>query len=432
MSARALRFEGRLSAHQQAILAQRTTRAAADDSRAGDVAALIADVRARGDEALFEQVRALDGVALAALEVPRARWEAALASLEPRLRAALERMVRNLQAAHEVQRPREVVTDVEPGVTVGRRPDALARVGIYAPGGRAVYPSSLLMCAIPARVAGVAEVVVCSPVQPDGEPSPLVLAAAALAGVQRVFAVGGAGAIAAMAHGTASVPAVDRIVGPGNAWVAEAKRQVAGLVPIDAPAGPSEVLVIADDSAPPEAVARELVAQAEHDPDAWALAVLIGGDPARVRAALAAEAAAAPRAEVVHQALAARGGVLAAASRDEALAFATAFAAEHLWLALADASEALGRVRGSGAVFVGAPSSVAFGDYLTGGNHVLPTGGAARAWSGLSVLDFVRWTSWQRVTPAAAAALAADTAWLARAEGLPGHAAAAAAWEAGA
>lgn len=389
--------------------------------------AILADVRARGDDALREQAARFDGVTLGALEVPPAACEAALAALPADLRAALEHAVRNLARAHEAFAPRAVTVQTEPGVRVGRRPEPLARVGIYAPGGRAVYPSSVLMAALPAVVAGVGEIVLCTPAQREsGAPHALTLAAAALSGVHRVFAVGGAGAIAAMAYGTASVPRVDAIVGPGNAWVAEAKRQLAGLVRIDSPAGPSELLLLADDSADPDALARELVAQAEHDPDAAALAVVVGEAAARALAqALRAAAAAADRSAIVAASLAARGGVLVAQSRDEALAFACEYAPEHLLLALSQPREALAAVRNAGAVFVGAHSSVAFGDYLAGGNHVLPTAGFARALSGLSTGDFVRWTAWQEVSAAGAAALAADTATFANAEGLPGHAAAA-------
>jgi histidinol dehydrogenase len=286
------------------------------------------------------------------------------------------------------------------------------------------------MACVPARVAGVGDVIVCSPPErATGLPSALVLAAAALAGATRVFALGGAGAIAALAHGTKSVPAVQRIVGPGNAWVAEAKRQVAGTVGIDSPAGPSELLVIVDADADPARVARELVAQAEHDPDAAALAVAIGEGTARALLdALEETVSIAARRVIVEESLAARGGVLTADSRAEALAFANRYAAEHLLLAMSDGEGALVAVRDTGAVFVGEASSVAFGDYIAGGNHVLPTAGHARAASGLSTLDFVRWTAWQRVTPAGAAALADDCARLAEAERLPGHAAAARAW----
>jgi histidinol dehydrogenase len=419
-----------LSTAADEVLRGRGAASSVDPALETGVRAIVHDVRERGDDALRDMAARFDGVTLGALEVPRERWDAALDALAPELRAALERAARNIATAHEAFRPRAVEVETEPGVFVGRRPDALARVGVYAPGGRAAYPSSVLMACVPARVAGVREMIVCSPPErATGEPSALVLAAAALAGATRVFALGGAGAIAALAYGTQSVPATQRIVGPGNAWVAEAKRQVAGAVGIDSPAGPSELLVVADATADPVRVARELVAQAEHDPDAAALAVVVGDTPARaIVAALGAAAAAAERGAIVADSLAARGGVLTATTREEALAFATRYAAEHLLLAVADGEAALAAVADSGAVFVGEASSVAFGDYVSGGNHVLPTAGHARSMSGLSTLDFVRWTAWQRVTPAGAAALAGDCARFAEAEGLPGHAAAARAW----
>jgi histidinol dehydrogenase len=256
-----------------------------------------------------------------------------------------------------------------------------------------------------------------------------VLAAAAVAEVDRVFALGGAGAIAALAYGTESVPAVDRIVGPGNAWVAEAKCQVASRVPIDSPAGPSELLVLLDASSDVEAVARELLAQAEHDPEAAVVAVALDdGTARRLVDRIAALAPAAERADVVGPALAGRGAVLLASSLDEAVTFAERWAPEHLLLAVEGAEGLSARIRNAGTVFVGTSSSGAFGDYLTGANHVLPTAGAARAWSGLSTLDFVRWTTVQIVSAAGAASLAADTEVFATAEGLHAHAAAARAW----
>ncbi|WP_291161282.1 histidinol dehydrogenase [Gemmatimonas sp. UBA7669] len=402
--------------------------------------AIIDDVRTRGDDALREMARRFDGVSpdvsLERLDVPRAAWDAALAALDPSLRASLERAARNIASVHAAFRPTETITSPEPGITVGRRPDPLERVGIYAPGGRAAYPSSLLMGAIPARVAGVREVIVCTPPGADGQPSPVVLAAAALAQVDRVFVLGGAGAVAAMAYGTASVPRVDRIMGPGNAYVAEAKLQVVNQVAIDAPAGPSELLVLADSSADVEAIAREMLAQAEHDPDAAVLAVLFGdggavaSQAAGLRDALERQVATTPRGEVVRASLAARGGVVWCTTRDEAVNFANAWAAEHLLLVVRDAlrQSTLDLLRAAGTIFVGASSSVAYGDYMTGANHVLPTAGAGRSYSGLSTLDFVRWTTWQEVTPAAAASLADDVGRFADAEGLPAHAAAARAW----
>jgi histidinol dehydrogenase len=436
MTTTTLRFraEGDLAAltpDDRARLLERST--SIDESVRTTVAGILAEVRLGGDAALRVLARAYDGIALDALEVPRAAWRDALARTAPGVRRALERAAANLAAAHRAFAPREERVEIEPGVTVARRPDPLARVGLYAPGGRAAYPSSVLMGAIPARVAGVGEMVLCSPPGRDARPSDAVLAAAELAGVDRVFALGGAGAIAAMAFGTASVPRVDRIVGPGNAWVTEAKLQVAGAVSIDAPAGPSECLILADASSDPDFVARELAAQAEHDPRACAVAVLWGANAAararRIAETLAALIDRAPRRAILAEALAANGALLTAAGAGEALAFAADYAPEHLVLATDDAPALLPRVRNAGTVFVGNASSNAFGDYLTGANHILPTGGLARSYSGLSTLDFVRWTTWQAVTPAAARALAGDAAAFAEAEGLPGHAAAARAWE---
>lgn len=392
-------------------------------------AAILERVAREGDAALRSLARELDGVALDALEVPRERWRAALAALDPPVRQALERSAANLATVHRAFLPRADEVSPEPGIRVGRRPDPLARVGVYAPGGRAAYPSSLLMAVVPARIAGVAEVVVCSPPGPDGSPAAVVLAAAELAGADHLFALGGAGAIAAMAFGTVTVPRVDRIVGPGNAWVTEAKAQVAGRVSIDCPAGPSEILIVADAGADAEAVARELIAQAEHDPGACAVALAIGEPPGRRIAGAAARALAkAARNRTVAAALANAGAVLWTESLDQALDFAAAYAPEHLMLAVADPQAVLPRVRNAGSVFLGTRSSVAFGDYMTGANHVLPTGGLARSYSGLSPLDFVRWTTWQSVDPDAAASLAGPVSALAAAERLPAHAAAARAW----
>ena len=391
-----------------------------------DTARLIDDVRMRGDEALFDAAERFDGARPASLEVPREAWHDALARLAPAERDALEAAARAIVRVHEGQRPKPVVVRPRPGVTVGRRPDPLARVGVYAPGGRAAYPSSVLMGALPARVAGVDEVIVCSPGSAGGLPHPAVLAACSVAGVDRVFAAGGASAIAALALGTATVPAVDRIVGPGNAWVDEAKRQLSGAVGIDTPAGPSELLVVCDAGADPAGVAAELLAQAEHDPDAAVVLVALDeATCARVVAELATQLAAAPRAAIARTAFARRGALVMADSLDHALAFAADWAPEHLLLRVRDAGDALPRVRNAGTVFIGETTSVAHGDYMTGANHVLPTGGAARFWSGLSVADFVRWTSWQTVAPAAAAEMAASIGALAALEGLPAHGSAA-------
>jgi histidinol dehydrogenase len=419
-----LRFSGALASLSATDRAQLIDRAGTPNhALSARVAGIIARVRADGDRALLDLAHELDGVTLESLEVPRARWREALAHCPDGLRRALERAATNIETAHRAFMPQSSEVETEPGVRVGRRPDPLARVGIYAPGGTASYPSSVLMCAVPARVAGVADLVLCSPPVRSGLPDPAVLAAAEIAGVQRVFAIGGAGAIAAMACGTVCVPRVDRIVGPRNAYVAEAKLQLAGEVGMDSPAGPSELLVIADNSADPEAVARELIAQAEHDPRAVVVAIALSCEQAeRIARALARAAAGTERRDIVAEALAGNGAVLWADSLECALAFVSDFAPEHLMLAIDDPRAALPRVRNAAAVFLGVGSSVVFGDYLSGANHVLPTGRAARRFSGLSTQEFVRWTSWQEVGVSAAALLAGDVVVLANAEKLPAHA----------
>ena len=427
---RSMRYGGAIaeltSADREALM----TRGAENDaSVAPDAAQIIAEVRQGGDESLRELARRFDGVAPESLEVPSDVIRRALDETPLDLRRAMERAARNLTTVHRAFMPTSVETQPEPGIIVGRRPDPLERVGIYAPGGRATYPSSVLMGAIPARVAGVRETILCSPPDSSGVPSRSVLAAAAIAQVDRVFAVGGAGAIAAMAFGTESIPRVNRIVGPGNAYVAAAKLQVVGQVAIDSPAGPSELVVIADESADPDVVALELIAQAEHDPRACVLAVAVGASVAdRIERALDAALDVARRREIVMSAFAAQGGVLLAGSLDEAVSFSNEYAPEHLLLCVRDLDAALSKVLNAGTVFMGMTASVAFGDYMTGANHVLPTGGLARSYSGLSPLDYVRWTTYQRVSPDTAASLAADVACFAEAEGLPGHATAARQW----
>jgi histidinol dehydrogenase len=401
----------------------------ADDAIRDRTTAILARVRREGDAALRAMALELDGVALERLEVPRRLWSRALGSLDSALRRALERAAGNIRAAHRAFRPAAQSFTTADGVVITRRPDPLARVGVYAPGGRATYPSSLLMGVVPAKVAGVPEVIVCSPPAADGRPAAVLLAAAEIAGADRMFAVGGAGAIAAMAWGTRSIARVDRIVGPGNAYVAEAKLQVAGVVAIDAPAGPSELLVIADASADPAVIALEMVAQAEHDPLAAVVLVSTSRELSRaVERAIERIVPAEPRAAIIGDAFAARGGIVDVSSIDEAISFAGAYAAEHVLVCCRAGAATAARVRNAGAIFIGAASSVAFGDYMTGANHVLPTGGLARGFSGLSTEDFYRWTTTQRASRAAARSLASDVGMFADAEGLPGHAAAARQW----
>ena len=430
MKAGRMRFRGPLNALSDADRLQLLERVPATDDMVRTTSEAIIDVvRRDGDAALIALAREYDKVRLKSLEVPRDVWRDALRSLDPSLRAAMERAAANIRAVHAAAVPQRVEIAPEPGVIIGRRPDPLHRVGVYAPGGRAAYPSSVLMGVIPARVAGVAEVMICAPPTSKGQPEPATLAAAELSGADRVFAVGGAGAIAAMAYGTASIPRVDRIVGPGNAYVAQAKLLVSNVVGIDAPAGPSELLIVADDSADPTHLAAEMLAQAEHDPEA--VVALVATDETLGSKVLDAIEKLLPvqgRRTIIERAFAERGAILTVPSLRDALTFANLFAPEHLLLATRDADTLLGDVRSTGTVFVGETSSVTFGDYITGANHVLPTGGLARSYSGLSTADFVRWTTYQRVDRDAAARLAQDVAVFAEAEHLPAHAAAARAW----
>jgi len=421
------RFRGRLRDMAPDVKRMLVDRATARDAAVqSGVASIISRVEKDGDVALRELARQYDGVELTSIEVTPGELSRAVASIRPGLMRAMQRSAANIEAVHRAQLPLATVVEVEPGIVVGRRPDPLQRVGVYAPGGRAAYPSSVLMGAIPARVAGVAEVILCSPPGVDGLPSASVLAAAHIARVNRVFAVGGAGAIAAMCMGTHTIPRVDKVVGPGNAFVAEAKLQLAGFAAFDSPAGPSELLVIADAAATPAVIAREVIAQAEHDPRAVIVVVVVGDAAvALIEEAIASAVLSARRNEIVLESLSARGAVVVVDSLDEAVALANDFAPEHLMIATERPEELLPAIRNAGTVFLGETSSVTFGDYLTGANHVLPTGGLARSYSGLSTLDFIRWTTYQSIDVSGAAALAADVGEFAEAEGLYAHAAAA-------
>ncbi len=416
-----------LSVEQRVTLLQRPL--SQTQAHAGAVREIIDNVKNRGDAALFEYAQRFDGATLRTLEVPKATLQQALDELEPSLRRAFERAATNLRRVALATLPQPTEVEVEPGVIVGRRADALHRVGVYAPGGTAAYPSSVLMGVVPAKAAGVQEVIVCSPPSKNGLPSKVVMAAACLAGADAVFAVGGAGAVAAMAYGTSSLAPVQRIVGPGNAWVAEAKRQVAADVGIDSPAGPSELLVIADAQATPSVVALEVLAQAEHDLDACVVVLALDAAWAqKLRAEIEQRLGDMPRAEIAAKALRSRGALLTT-TETEAISFSNAFAPEHLLLALSNAEACVPKLFNAGTIFVGETASVSFGDYLSGANHVLPTAGHARKQSGLSVLDFVRFSTWQRISKQGASSLATDVVTFATCEGLFGHAASAAQWK---
>jgi histidinol dehydrogenase len=396
-----------------------------DSDLPGKVAQIISAVRAEGDAALLEYTNQFDRRAVtdaADLVLDRSELSAALEGLELEEREALAVAAQRIQAFHEAQKGASWSFKDELGNELGQRITPVARAGIYVPGGKASYPSSVLMNAIPAKVAGVETIVMCVPA-PEGRLSPWVLAAAALAGVDRVVTIGGAQAIAAMAFGTATVPRVDKIVGPGNRFVAEAKRQVFGRVGIDMVAGPSEILIIADGSVPADWIAMDLFSQAEHDEQAQA--ILISPDAQYLDAV--AEAVTRllpdqPRADIIRASLAARGALIEVPDLPSAFALSNRIVPEHLELALADADRWIDSVSAAGAIFVGGYSSEALGDYCAGPNHVLPTSGTARFSSPLGVYDFEKRSSVIRCSREGAQMLGQTAAILARGESLTAHA----------
>jgi len=389
------------------------------------VAQIVADVRARGDAALREYTRRfdrLDASSVADLEITAGEMRDARASLPAAQRDALGAAAARIRAYHERQKGRDWSFTEADGTELGQRVTPLDRVGVYVPGGKAAYPSSVLMNVIPAHVAGVREIIMVVPT-PDGVRNPLVLAAAHLAGVTRAFAIGGAQAVAALAYGTQTIPAVDKICGPGNAYVAAAKRRVFGAVGIDMVAGVSEVLVIADASAHPDWIALDLFAQAEHDEMAQALLVTPdAGLVERVAASAQRLIADMPRAAIIKASLARRGALIRTRDLAEACAVANRVAPEHLELAVADPDALLPHIRHAGAIFVGHYASESIGDYCAGPNHVLPTGRTARFSSPLSVHDFEKRSSILRISKAAAQTLGPVAATLAHGEGLTAHA----------
>ena len=399
--------------------------AAQDEAVEATVRAIIAQVRAGGDAAVLELTRRFDHIearSIAELEVPRAALEAALASLPEAEGRALREAAERVRRFHERQRAQSWQYDEADGTVLGQLVSPLDRVGIYVPGGKAAYPSTVLMNAIPAKVAGVREIVMASPA-PGGARNQLVLAAASLAGVDRVLSIGGAQAVAALAYGTQSIAAVDKIVGPGNAYVAAAKRQVFGTVGIDMIAGPSEILVLCDGRTPADWVAMDLFAQAEHDE--LAQAILLSPDAGFLDAVEAAVTRLLPemaRREVIAASLRGRGALIQARDLDDACEVANRVAPEHLELSVENPQALLPKLRHAGAVFLGRYSSEAVGDYCAGPNHVLPTAGTARFSSPLGVYDFQKRTSLVGVSRAGAATLGRIAATLARGEGLPAHA----------
>jgi len=395
----------------------------ADVSR--DVASIVSDVRARGDAALADLTSRFDRHDLDAggWEFSRAERRAALDGLDKDLRKALELAAERIAVFHAAQRPADRDATDAAGVRMGARWGAVEAAGLYVPGGRAAYPSTVLMNALPAKVAGVDRLAMVTPT-PGGEANPLVLAAAEIAGVDEVWRVGGAQAIAALAYGTKRITPVDVIVGPGNAWVAEAKRQLYGVVGIDMVAGPSEIVVVADKDNDPDWIAADLLSQAEHDPtsqsilftDDAAFADAVGESVRRKLGTLATE-------KVATESWETYGAIIRVARLNDAVALVDRLAPEHLELAVADPDALFAQVRHAGSVFLGRYTPEAVGDYIAGPNHVLPTGRRARFASGLSVLDFMKRTSFIACSPAGLAAIGPSAAALAHAEGLPAHAA---------
>ncbi len=394
-----------------------------DTDVVGTVRAILADVRERGDEALLEYTERFDGVRLYALEVTPEETEAALAKTDPRLLAVLERSAANIRRFHEAQKRQGFVLTDGDGVVMGQRVVPVDRAGLYVPGGTAALASTVLMDVIPAKIAGVPEVVVATPPGKDGTVAPAVLAAARIAGADRIFKVGGAQAVAALAYGTQTVPAVDKIVGPGNAFVAEAKRQVYGKVSIDMIAGPSEILIVSDGKTDPRWTAADLLSQAEHDRMASAVLVTDSRDFAlAVQAEIERQLPLLGREETARASVEKNGKIIVTDSLRRAVDVANALAPEHLELCVDDPFALLGSVRHAGSVFLGRYCPEALGDYLAGPNHTLPTGGTARFSSPLSVDDFVKKTQYTYYTEKALRRDAADVARFARAEGLEGHA----------
>lgn len=390
----------------------------------GDVVRDIIDnVKARGDAALLEYCEKFDGAKLASFEVSAEEIEEAFSLVEPRFIDILERAAENIRAFHQKQVRNSFIINDKDGVVIGQKVTPIERVGLYVPGGTAAYPSTVLMDSIPAKIAGCGEICITTPPSADGKVNPVILAAAKIAGVDRIFKVGGAQAIAALAYGTESVPKVDKIVGPGNAFVAEAKRQVFGLVSIDMIAGPSEILVIADGGSDPRFVAADLLSQAEHD--RMASAVLVTDDmelAQRVQLELEAQLGTLPREDIARASIEANGKIIVADDINEVIEVSNEIAPEHLELCVDNPFDYLDKIKNAGSVFMGRYCPEALGDYFAGPNHTLPTSGTARFSSPLSVDDFVKKSQYTYYTKDALERVAWDVAYFAEKEGLSAHA----------
>ena len=387
------------------------------------VTGIIQDVRCRGDEALLEYTKKFDKAELTNLQVTEEEFQEALSSFDPRLKQVLQRAASNISKFHSRQKRNSFILNEDDGIVMGQKVIPIDRVGLYVPGGTAAYPSTVLMDTLPARIAGVKEIVMVTPPNAQGKVNPAILAAARIAGVDKIFKVGGAQAIAALAYGTDSIPKVDKIVGPGNAFVAEAKRQVYGQVSIDMIAGPSEILIVSDGKTDPRHVAADLLSQAEHDKLASAVLVTDSMELAKaVQAELEIQIPKLERAEIARVSIDNNGKIIVADNLNKAIEIANEIAPEHLELCVDQPFDYLSKVRHAGSVFMGRNCPEALGDYLAGPNHTLPTSGTARFSSPLSVDDFVKKMQYTYFTRDALANVADDVAYFARAEGLTGHA----------
>ena len=387
------------------------------------VAGIVADVRARGDAALLEYTERFDHAVLRSLQVSKEEFDEAIALVDPRMQAVLKKAAASIRAFHNEQRRSGFILNDRKGVVMGQKVLPLERVGIYVPGGTATYPSTVLMDSIPAKIAGVKELMITTPPGRDGKVNPVILAAARIAGVDRVFKVGGAQAVAALAYGTESIPKADKIVGPGNAFVTEAKRQIFGVAAIDMIAGPSEILIVADAKTDPAYAAADLLSQAEHDKNASAVLITDSEALARqVQAELEKQLALLPREGIARASIEARGKIIITRDIESAIATANRLAPEHLELSLDQPFDYLDAVQNAGSVFLGRSCPEALGDYMAGPNHTLPTAGTARFSSPLSVDDFVKKIQYTYFSAEAFRDVAPDVVFFARQEGLEAHA----------
>ena len=393
------------------------------ESVSDTVAEIIARVREAGDTALYEYGEKFDGVRLTSLAVTKEEMEEALTQVEGEFLAILKKAAVNIRRFHEKQVRNSFILNEENGVVIGQKIIPVDRAGLYVPGGTAAYPSTVLMDAIPAKIAGCREVVMVTPPGKDGRVNPVILAAAYVAGIDRIFKVGGAQAVAALAYGTQSIPKVDKIVGPGNAYVAEAKKQVYGTVSIDMIAGPSEILIVADGKSSPRHLAADLLSQAEHDRMASAVLVTDSSElAAAVQAELEVQIPRLSRCEIARTSIDVNGKIIVAPDLDTAIDIANEIAPEHLELCVDNPFDYLARIRHAGSIFMGRNCPEALGDYFAGPNHTLPTSGTARFSSPLSVDDFVKKTQYTYYTKDALARVAKDVAYFAEKEGLTAHA----------